>query len=95
MVYILDVATATGAAYYYTDADFDSSTRVLSAPLSALGLSRGSTFDFYVLAYDNYFSGVITDAIGGRAGPSGRRSMPSPAAPTSWSCRRGARLRSR
>lgn len=66
LVYVLDVATGAGSAYYYTDADFDSSTQVLSAPLSALGLSRGDTFDFTVLAFDNYFSGIVTDVIEGQ-----------------------------
>jgi subtilisin family serine protease len=66
LVYVFDVATGGATAYYYTDADFDSSTLVLSAPLSALGLSNGSTFDFSVLAYDNYFTGIVTDVIEGQ-----------------------------
>jgi minor extracellular serine protease Vpr len=66
LVVVYDVAADTAVAYYYTDADFDSSTQVLSAPLSALGLSNGSTFDFTVIAYDNYFSGLITDVIEGQ-----------------------------
>ncbi len=66
LVYVLNVATQAAGAYYYTDADFGSSTQVLSAPLSVLGLSRGSTFNFQVLAYDNYFSGVVTDVIRGQ-----------------------------
>ncbi|HZB49524.1 MAG TPA: S8 family serine peptidase, partial [Mycobacteriales bacterium] len=66
LVYVLNVATNAAAAYYYTDADFDSSTQVLSAPLSALGLTNGSTFDFAVLAYDNYFTGAVTDVIEGQ-----------------------------
>ncbi len=66
LVYVYNVATDTQTAFYYTDADFDSSTQVLSAPLSALGLSNGSTFDFSVLAYDNYFTGLVTDVIEGQ-----------------------------
>lgn len=66
LVYVLNIATKASAAYYYTDANFDSSTQVLSAPLSALGLSRGQTFDFSVLAFDNYYSGLVTDAIVGQ-----------------------------
>jgi minor extracellular serine protease Vpr len=66
LVYVLNVATGAGSAYYYTDADFDSSTQILAAPLSALGLSRGDTFDFSVLAFDNYFSGLVTDVIEGQ-----------------------------
>jgi subtilisin family serine protease len=66
IVVVYDVAADTAATFFYTDADFDSSTQVLSAPLSALGLSRGSTFDFTVLAFDNYFSGQVTDVIEGQ-----------------------------
>lgn len=66
LVYVRNVATEVETAYYYTIADFDSSTQVLTVPLAALGLSRGSTFGFSVLAYDNYFSGLITDRIEGQ-----------------------------
>ncbi len=44
-------------------ADFDAATTVFTVPLSALGLADGDVFDFSVLAYDNYFTGVLTDAI--------------------------------
>ena len=60
---MLNVATGAASAFFFTDANFDSSTQVLSAPLSALGLTRGRTFDFSVLAFDNYFSGTVTDVI--------------------------------
>jgi minor extracellular serine protease Vpr len=63
---VLNVATDTTSAFFFTDANFDSSTQVLSAPLSALGLARGATFDFSVLAFDNYFSGVVSDVIDGQ-----------------------------
>ncbi len=65
LVYVLDVETGVATAYYYTIADFDSSTQVFTVPLSALGMSRGGTFRFDVFAYDNYFSGLVTDAITG------------------------------
>ena len=35
-------------------------------PLTALGLTTGTTFDFSVYAFDNYFSGAVTDAIEGQ-----------------------------
>jgi minor extracellular serine protease Vpr len=66
VVEVLNVATGKASAFFFTDANFDSATQVLSAPLSALGLTRGSTFDFSVLAYDNYFTGTVTDAIQGQ-----------------------------
>lgn len=63
IVVVLNLATGAAQTFFFTDANFDSATQVLSAPLSALGLTRGSTFDFSVLAYDNYFTGNVTDAI--------------------------------
>ena len=36
-----------------------------TAPLSALGLNASSRFDFSVYAFDNYFTGNLTDSIVG------------------------------
>ncbi|MDX6323053.1 MAG: hypothetical protein QOF52_2911 [Propionibacteriaceae bacterium] len=66
LVYVVNVATKQATPYFFTNADFDVSTQVLAAPLSALGLTRGSTFDFRVLAFDNYFTGLVSDAILGQ-----------------------------
>jgi minor extracellular serine protease Vpr len=63
IVVVLNIATGAAQTFFFTDANFDSATQVLSAPLSALGLTRGSTFDFRVLAFDNYFTGTVTDVI--------------------------------
>jgi hypothetical protein len=49
---------------FFLDADLNSSNRVFTAFMSDLGLTATSQFDFTVLAYDNYFSGVVTDVIG-------------------------------
>lgn len=64
VVWVANLATGATSAYYFLDADLNSSNRILTAPLSALGLTAGTQFDFQVLAYDNYFSGVVTDATG-------------------------------
>ena len=66
VVQVLNIATQTTSAFFFTDANYDSSTQVLSAPLSALGLARGATFDFSVIAFDNYFSGIASDVIDGQ-----------------------------
>ncbi len=63
-VWVANLATNVTSAYYYLDADLNSSNRILTAPLSALGLTAGTQFDFQVLAYDNYFSGAVTDETG-------------------------------
>jgi subtilisin family serine protease len=65
VVAVVKLATGTGAIYYYTDADLDSSTAILTAPLAALGLTTSTQFDVSVYACDNYFSGACTDAITG------------------------------
>jgi minor extracellular serine protease Vpr len=64
-VAVQNAATGDAELYFYVVADYDSANMVLTAPLSALGLSAGQTFDFSVLAVDNYFSGLITDSIDG------------------------------
>jgi minor extracellular serine protease Vpr len=50
-------------AYYFTDADLNSSNVILTAPLTALGLTSQSVFTFSIAAYDNYFTGNKTDEI--------------------------------
>ena len=51
--------------FFFTDADLDSANAVLTAPLSALGLTPDTQFDFAVVALDNYFTGELTDSIEG------------------------------
>jgi len=63
VVYVFTVATRKLTPYYFNEADFDSATEVFAAPLSALGLTAGDTFDFDLLAFDNYFTGNVTDFI--------------------------------
>jgi len=63
LVYVVN-AQGTGGAYFFLDADLNSSNRVFTVPLSAMGLTATTAFDFTVVAYDNYFSGLVTDSIG-------------------------------
>jgi len=51
--------------FFFTDADLNSGNAILTAPLSAIGLTPGTQFDFSVYAFDNYFTGNLTDAIVG------------------------------
>jgi len=61
---------ATGP-YFYTVADLDSANAILTVPLSALTTSTGlsmqisAPFTFSVFAYDNYYTGSLTDSITG------------------------------
>jgi hypothetical protein len=52
-------------AFFFTDADLDSANAILTAPMSAIGLTPTTTFNFSVIAFDNYFTGNATDAITG------------------------------
>lgn len=64
-VYVVDLATFDAVPYFTSLADFDSATHVLAAPLSALGLEEGDTFDFTVYGVDGYLTGLATDVIEG------------------------------
>jgi subtilisin family serine protease len=65
VVAVANLATNAASVFFFTDADLDSGNAILTAPLSALGLSPNSTFDFSVYAFDNYFTGNLTDAVEG------------------------------
>ena len=65
VVAVANIATNVVSVFFFTDADLDSSNAILTAPLSALGLSPSTKFDFSVFAFDNYFTGNLTDSIEG------------------------------
>lgn len=52
-------------AFFFTDADLDSGNVIMTTPLTAIGLTPSTQFDFSVFAGDNYFTGAFTDAIVG------------------------------
>ena len=69
-VWVADLTTGIATAYFYTVADLDSANVIYTAPLSGLKTSTGlqmtinSPFKFTVNAFDNYFTGFLTDSIG-------------------------------
>ncbi len=65
VVYVGNLATGKATAYFYEDADFDSANVIMTAPLAAVGLTPGTKFNFSVYAFDNYFTGNLTDAVEG------------------------------
>jgi subtilisin family serine protease len=65
VVAVANLATGTATAFFFTDADLNSGNAILTAPLGPMGLTDASTFDFAVYAFDNYFTGDLTDAIEG------------------------------
>ncbi len=53
-------------AFFYADADLNSGNMIFTVPASEIGLNPTNPgvwqpFDFYALAFDNYFTGFLTD----------------------------------
>ncbi len=67
VVYVANLRTGAASAFFYDDGGFDSSTQIFTAPLAALGITPGQTFGYSVYAFDNYFTGSVTDAIEGQS----------------------------
>jgi hypothetical protein len=63
LVVVYNLATAVGTAYFYVDASLKSANMIMTAPLSAMGLTTGSQIGISVLAFDNYFTGALTDYV--------------------------------
>jgi hypothetical protein len=63
VVYVANLATGTATAYFYIDADLDSTNAILTAPLSVMGMTPDTQFNFSIYAFDNYFSGALTDLV--------------------------------
>jgi minor extracellular serine protease Vpr len=63
VVNVFSFATGTASAFFFADADLNSGNMIMTAPLSVMGLTPSSKFTFDVLAYDNYFTGNVTDVI--------------------------------
>ncbi|MGA2814305.1 MAG: S8 family serine peptidase, partial [Candidatus Acidiferrum sp.] len=70
-VFIADLAAGTASGpYFYTIADLDSANAIYTVPLSALTTANGlqltysTPFNYSVAAFDNYYTGNLTDFIG-------------------------------
>lgn len=63
VVFVQQIGAPTASAFFFTDADLNSANAILTAPLSVLGLTPSSQFNFSVFAFDNYFTGSLTDSI--------------------------------
>jgi len=66
LTYVGPLPSGPFQGFFYTDADFNSGNVIMTIPASAIGLnaanpSAWTPFDFYVLAFDNYFTGDLTD----------------------------------
>ncbi len=66
VVAVASISTGTTTAYFYCDCDLNSSSRILTLPLAAIGASPGQTLGLSARVYDNYFTGNYTDQIAGK-----------------------------
>jgi subtilisin family serine protease len=65
---VANLATGTVATFFFTDADLNSGNVILTVPMNISGgvtAVPGATLNFSVFAFDNYFSGNLTDSIEG------------------------------
>jgi subtilisin family serine protease len=63
VVAVAKLGTPGATAFYFSDADLNSANMIMTAPLAAVGLTPASKFRFSVFAFDNYFTGALTDAV--------------------------------
>jgi hypothetical protein len=65
VVSVVNLAANTVVTRFFNDADLNSANVIMTALLSDLALTPGTQFTYGVYAFDNYFTGNLTDAIEG------------------------------
>ncbi len=63
VVWVLDARSGVPISLFFNDSDFNASTAIFTLPLGALGLTPDQPIGFFVEAYDNYFTGSLSDVI--------------------------------
>ena len=63
LVTVLNLATGTSVARFFAGLSLNSANIIMTANLADLGLTPGQKFNFSVFAFDNYFTGDLTDSI--------------------------------
>lgn len=58
-----NLKTGQNDVAFFLDADLQSGNAILTVPTAPLGIDPARPIRYTVLAYDNYFSGLVTDAI--------------------------------
>lgn len=66
IVTVIRLATGAGSAFFFADTDLETGNVIMTMPLAPFGISPGSKLGISVLAFDNYFTGNLTDSIDGR-----------------------------
>lgn len=68
-VFVVNLAGGPATAVFFTDADLNSGNVIFTVPMNAsagainVGVQPGTTIGISVYAFDNYFTGNLTDAI--------------------------------
>jgi hypothetical protein len=62
---VASLAGGPATAFFFTDADLDSGNAIFTVPMAVVGIQPGTTFGFSAFAFDNYFTGNLTDAVEG------------------------------
>ncbi len=65
LIFVQKAGATTLSAFCCHDADLNSGNMTMTPPMSALGLAVGTTINFSVAAFDNYFSGQDSDTVTG------------------------------
>ncbi|MBL8287638.1 MAG: S8 family serine peptidase [Rubrivivax sp.] len=69
LVWVQKAGASTRSAFFFNDADLNSGNTIFTVPMAALGLAGaggpGTTLTIDVYAYDNYFTGNLSDAMTG------------------------------
>ncbi len=63
VVTVVNLATGASGVFFFTSADLNSANAVLTVPMSFLGITPASKITFSVYAFDNYFTGNLTDFV--------------------------------
>jgi len=69
LVYVASLAGGSATPVFFNDADLDSGNVIFTVPMNAsagainVGVQPGKTFGFSVFAFDNYFTGELTDLV--------------------------------
>jgi subtilisin family serine protease len=63
VVRVINLNTGASGVFFFTGADLNSANAVLTVPMSFLGITPASKITFSVYAFDNYFTGNLTDYV--------------------------------
>jgi hypothetical protein len=65
VVAVINLNTNASGIFFFSDADLNSGNIIMTAPLSFLGITPSTQFNVSVYAFDNYFTGSLTDSLTG------------------------------